>query len=131
MDWSLFQHKSQTGKKKQKNPIKHRNPTPGAGIGIDSVFSKLRDKVDKVANFVVSLKTHEITALPSISHNGDMVSPYPEKEVMRSLSLDLDVKEQTGGDPGRHKSYIFKKTHNTQSLNIKDEGDFFLWKKEP
>lgn len=52
----------------------------------------------------VSLKTHEIIAVSSMSHNGDTVSPYPdpapvERGVMRSFSLDLDAKEPTGDDP--------------------------------
>lgn len=57
------------------------------------------------------LKTHEIIAVSSTSHKGDMVSPYPdpapvEMGVMRSFSLDLDAKEPTGDEPARHKSYI-------------------------
>lgn len=51
----------------------------------------------------MSLKTHEIIAVSSASHNGDTVSPYPdpapdEKGVVRSFSLDLDAKEHTGDD---------------------------------
>lgn len=53
---------------------------------------------------VVSLKTHEIISVSSMSHNSDMVSPYPypplfEKGVMRSFSLDLDAKEPFVDDP--------------------------------
>ena len=70
----------------------------------------LRELREKVILFL-SLKTHEIIAVSSTSHNGDTVSPYTdpvpvEKEVMRSFSLDLDAKEPTGDDPAGHNSYI-------------------------
>lgn len=59
----------------------------------------------------MSLKTHEITAVSSTAHNSDTESPHPdpaphEKGLMRSFSLDLDVKEHTGDDPATHSSYM-------------------------
>lgn len=52
---------------------------------------------------LLSLKTHEITTVSSISHNVDTQSPYPdppphEKGVMR-FSFDPDVKEHTVHEP--------------------------------
>ena len=68
----------------------------------------------------MSLKTHEIIVVSARSHNGDMVSPYPdpapaEKGVMRSFRLDLDATEHTGDT----KRFIYK-DGGTEHLNEDD-----------